>query len=87
MGITRRAIRADPIVAGALAGPVPALRARAGLSISELGSRLIDRLSLDRANTPRATGYLERVGGRLPLHAPSLAQHVERGRQAARVSG
>ncbi len=58
---TRLAIRADPIVAGALAGPVPALRARAGLSISELAARLIERLSLDRKDTERAAGYLERL--------------------------
>ena len=58
---TRLAIRADPIVAGALAGPVPALRARAGLSISELASRLIDRLSLDRKDTDRAAGYLKQL--------------------------
>jgi transcriptional regulator with XRE-family HTH domain len=58
---TRLAIRSDPIVAGALAGPVPALRARAGLSISELAARLIERLSLNRADTPRAAGYLEQL--------------------------
>lgn len=58
---TRLAIRSEPIVAGALAGPVPALRARAGLSISELASRLIERLSLDRSDTARAAGYLERL--------------------------
>jgi transcriptional regulator with XRE-family HTH domain len=58
---TRSQIRSEPIVAGALAGPVPALRARAGLSISELAARLTDRLSLDRADAPRAAGYLERL--------------------------
>jgi transcriptional regulator with XRE-family HTH domain len=57
----RSQIRSDPIVAGALAGPVPALRARAGLSISELAARLIDRLSLDRRDTARAAGYLEQL--------------------------
>jgi hypothetical protein len=58
---TRLAILADPIVAGALAGPVPALRAHAGLSVSELAARLIDRLSLKRDDTARAAGYLEQL--------------------------
>ena len=63
---TRAEIRAEPIVAGALAGPMPALRAHAGLSISELASRLVERLSLDRSDTDRATDYLERLeSGRL----------------------
>ena len=57
---TRSQIRSEPIVARVLES-VPALRGRAGLSISELASRLIEHLSLDRANTPRAAGYLERL--------------------------
>ncbi|HEX6021224.1 MAG TPA: hypothetical protein VFZ00_04460, partial [Solirubrobacter sp.] len=48
---TREQIRSESIVAGALAGPVPALRARANLSIADLAARLIERLSLDRADT------------------------------------
>ncbi len=35
---TRDEIRREPIVASVLSGPVPALRARAGLSISELAA-------------------------------------------------
>jgi hypothetical protein len=63
---TRAQIRAEPIVAGALVGPVPALRAHAGLSISELASRLIERLSLHRSDIDRAADYLERLeSGRL----------------------
>ncbi len=45
---------------------MPALRAHAGLSISELASRLVERLSLDRSDTDRAADYLERLeSGRL----------------------
>lgn len=58
---TREQIRSESIVAGALAGPVPALRARANLSIADLAARLIERLSLDRADTPRAASYLEQL--------------------------
>lgn len=58
---TREQIRSEPIVAGALAGPLPALRARAELSIADLSARLIERLSLNRADTSRAADYLERL--------------------------
>jgi transcriptional regulator with XRE-family HTH domain len=57
---TRSQIRSEPIVASVL-DSVPALRARAGLSISELASRLIDRLSLDRGDTSRTAGYLQQL--------------------------
>jgi transcriptional regulator with XRE-family HTH domain len=58
---TRDEIRREPIVASVLSGPVPALRARAGLSISELAAGLIERLALNRHDIPRAAGYLERL--------------------------
>jgi transcriptional regulator with XRE-family HTH domain len=61
---TRSQIRSEPIVARVLesdAALVPALRARAGLSVGELAARLVERLSLDRADTSRAAGYLARL--------------------------
>jgi hypothetical protein len=68
---TRAAIRAEPAVARLLEASrsdaglwptvVPELRARAGLSIAELAARLVDRLSLSRADTERAAGYLTRM--------------------------
>jgi hypothetical protein len=57
---TRDRIRSEPIVAAVL-GSVPALRARAGLSISQLAARLLERLALDRRDSARAAGYLERL--------------------------
>ncbi len=68
---TRAEIRAEPIVARLLESAdsdaglwptvVPQLRARAGLSVTQLAARLIERLSLERGDTARAAGYLERL--------------------------
>jgi hypothetical protein len=40
---------------------VPHLRARAGLSVTDLASRLVERFSLSRADVPRTQTYLERL--------------------------
>ena len=68
---TREAIAGEPALARVFAAAdadaglwpsvVPQLRARAGLSLSELAGRLLERLSLDRQNTERTAGYLDRL--------------------------
>ena len=67
----RAAIRGEPVVAQLLASAesdaglwptvVPALRARAGLTVPQLAARLLERLSLDRAQSERTRAYLERL--------------------------
>jgi transcriptional regulator with XRE-family HTH domain len=68
---TRTAIRAEPLVAHLLASAdgdaglwptlVPALRERAGLSLADLATKLVERFALDRKETTRTAGYLERL--------------------------
>lgn len=68
---TRAAIASEPLVADLFAradadaglwpSVVPELRARAGLSISDLASRLVERFSLNRDDLPRTQHYLERL--------------------------
>jgi hypothetical protein len=70
---TRDAIRAEPIVqdlrraadeeAGLWPSVLPVLRARAGLSVSDLAGRLLERLRLPAAQRERTGEYLERLEG------------------------
>lgn len=73
---TRAEIRAEPIVrdvlqaAGTDAGlwptVVPALRARAGLSVGQLAARLVERFGLATGDQERTADYLQRLeAGRL----------------------
>ena len=55
---TRATIRSEPLVSQLM---LEQLRSRAGLSAAELATRLVDRLSLNRADAERARGYLERL--------------------------
>jgi len=67
----RARIRAEPVVAGALAAAeaeaglwpqlVPRLRERAGLSVGEVAARLIERFGLGAGDEERATHYLQRL--------------------------
>jgi hypothetical protein len=69
----RAAIRAEPVVrqvfdaAGSDAGLwpqlIPRLRARAGLSIGQLATRILERFGLASGNHERAADYLERLEG------------------------
>jgi hypothetical protein len=67
----RAAIVAEPAVARVRAAAdadaglwpelVPVLRERAGLSVAELAAQLVERCALDRRDTERTTGYLQRL--------------------------
>jgi len=67
----RAAIRAEPAVravlesaeheAGLWPAVLPRLRARAGLTVGELASRLVECFSLGRGSEERAADYLERL--------------------------
>src|SRR3954452_20355963 len=68
---TRARVAAEPAVTHLLAAAdadaglwpsvVPRLRDRAGLSLTDLASQLIERFSLDRRDTDRTAGYLDRL--------------------------
>jgi hypothetical protein len=68
---TRAQIRAEPIVqsvfaavgddAGLWPSVLPQLRARAGLSVGDLASSLVDRLGLGSGSRERTADYLERM--------------------------
>jgi transcriptional regulator with XRE-family HTH domain len=68
---TRARIRAEPAVqhvleavggdAGLWPQVIPSLRARAGLSVGELASRLVERFGLARDSEQRTVDYLERM--------------------------
>ncbi len=47
--------------AGLWPAVVPTLRARAGLSIADLAAKLVERFGLDREQTERTAGYLDRL--------------------------
>jgi hypothetical protein len=62
---TRTSIASEPTVARLVEGTwpsiVPELRTRAGLSIPDLATRLVERFSLSRSDVPRTQAYLERL--------------------------
>jgi transcriptional regulator with XRE-family HTH domain len=68
---TRAQIAAEPAVTGLFTAAntdagmwptlVPRLRDRAGLSLTDLAGQLVDRFSLDRQDSDRTAGYLDRL--------------------------